>query len=58
MEPVDWVAQEKIVISSTTFDIYESEERTIESISADNMTITVTEPFRYRHYSTVEHYTA
>lgn len=42
MEPVDWVAGERIVVSSTTFDIYEAEERTIASVSADNQTITVT----------------
>ena len=44
------------MISSTTFDIYEAEERTIASVSADKMTITVTEPFKYRHYSEVEQY--
>ena len=27
LEEVDWVAGEKIVIASTTFDIYEAEER-------------------------------
>jgi predicted class III extradiol MEMO1 family dioxygenase len=53
LEAVDWQAEEIIVVASSSFDHYESEQRTIASVSADGLTITVTEPFKYRHYSAV-----
>lgn len=56
LEPVDWMPGEKIAVAATGFDHYETEERTIASVSADKMTLTVTEPFSFRHYSAVETY--
>ena len=58
IEPVDWEAGEKIAVASSTFDHYETEERIISSVSADGLTITVTEPFEFRHYAAIETYGA
>lgn len=41
VEPVDWKAGEVIAVAATGFDHRESEQMTIESVSADGLTITV-----------------
>ena len=56
LEPVDWQEGEKIAIAASGFDHYETEWMTIASVSADKTTITVTQPFQFRHYSEVETY--
>ena len=53
MEPVDWRVGESIVVASSSFDHYESEQMTIASISANKTVITVTQPFKYRHFAAV-----
>ena len=56
IEQVDWEAGEKIAVASTEFDPYETEEMTIVSVSANKTVITVTEPFKYKHFAAVETY--
>lgn len=41
IEAVDWRVGEKIVVASTSFDHYEAEEMTIDSVSANKTVITV-----------------
>jgi hypothetical protein len=53
MEPVDWRIGESIVVASSSFDHYESEQMTIASISTNKTVITVTQPFKYRHFAAV-----
>jgi hypothetical protein len=53
LEPVDWRVGESIAVASSSFDHYESEQMTIASISADKSVITVTQPFKYRHFAAV-----
>jgi len=53
-ETVDWVAGEKIVIASTSYDHNEAEMMTIASVSGNE--ITVTTPFVYKHYGVIETY--
>lgn len=52
--PVDWVAGERIAVAATGFDHYETEEKEISSVSVDGLTITVTTPFKYRHFAATE----
>jgi hypothetical protein len=50
-DQVDWNVGEQIVIASTDFDHYQSEQRTIKNISGN--TITLDQPLTYLHYSAI-----
>jgi len=41
LNPVDWVAGEVIVVTSTNYTMSEAEKRTIVAKSADNKTLTL-----------------
>lgn len=53
-DQVDWNVGEQIAIASTDFDHYQSEQRTIKSITGN--TITLDQPLTYLHYSAIETY--
>jgi len=46
---VDWAAGDKIVISSSSFELTESEERIIASVDTPNKIITLTTPLSFLH---------
>ncbi|XP_063605340.1 fibrocystin-L-like [Penaeus indicus] len=52
-QPVSWKAGDNIVIATTEhrFMVNENEERTIASVSADGLTLTLTEPLEFEHIS-------
>ncbi|ROT65416.1 putative fibrocystin-L [Penaeus vannamei] len=52
-QPVTWKAGDNIVIATTErrFMVNENEERTIASVSADGLTLTLTEPLDFEHIS-------
>jgi hypothetical protein len=52
--PVDWKAGEQIVITPTSYTVTESEVVTIQSVSADGLTLTVNETLKFTHLSFVE----
>ena len=58
VEEVDWKAGEKIMITSTSYDRYETEELIINSVvnAAGKTTITVKGKFAHRHYAGVQTY--
>ena len=47
----DWFPGDEIVIASTgdVFSLHHSEQRTIDSVSDDGYTLTLTEPLKYTH---------
>ncbi len=51
IDTVDWKVGEQIVVASTDFDHNQAEQRTIVSITGT--TITVNEPFNYKHFGGV-----
>ena len=51
---VDWKVGESIVVASTSFEIFEAEQKVILSIASG--VFTVDSPFVYQHYSDVETY--
>lgn len=59
-KPVDWSIGETLILGPTGFVASEAESRLIKNVSSDRRTITVSEPFRFRHngqsysYSTPE----
>jgi hypothetical protein len=54
LDPVDWKVGETIAVAASGFDHFESEERVISTVSADKKVLTVTQPFKFRHFSGVE----
>ena len=46
---MDWVAGDEIVITTTGKSAYEGEIRSISSVSADQLTLTLNEPLTYKH---------
>ena len=46
---VDWMEGEEIVIASTSYEIQQTEERTIVSVSSDGKTLTLDRPLVYNH---------
>lgn len=52
-DPVNWRPGDRIVISSSRLDWNEAETRTIDAVSPDGRTLTVTQPFTFPHSSTV-----
>jgi hypothetical protein len=56
MEPVDWVAGEVIIITSTDTSKDHAEKRTIASVDASGTVITLTEAIDYMHYSAIDYY--
>lgn len=55
--PVDWTAGDEIVIVSSRPNWEEAEKRTITTISADGLTITLNSSLNYPHVGSVETYT-
>ena len=56
---VDWAIGEEIVIASTDHDHYQSEARTIATVTTDSpssgqSTITFTDPLKFRHYAGIQ----
>ena len=51
MNPVDWEAGEKIILAPTSRNRNEVEELTIQSVSANGLTITVEETLKFDHFS-------
>ncbi len=56
-DPVDWVAGEQIVITSTDTNWNHAEERVIGSVSGDGLTVTLTEALKYTHTGVTETHT-
>ena len=56
-DPVDWVAGEQIVITSTDTNWNHAEERVIASVSGDGLTVTLTEALEYTHTGVTETHT-
>ncbi|KAM3135691.1 hypothetical protein pb186bvf_012217 [Paramecium bursaria] len=52
---VDWQVGEQIIVTSSDFDQYQTEKRTITKIMNDQ-TIQVDKPFQYQHYAAIETY--
>jgi hypothetical protein len=52
--PVDWRAGETIVIASSTLGPNQAETRQIESVSADRLTVTLTNALQYRHFGRLQ----
>lgn len=48
-DPVDFVAGEKIVVTSSSTNLMEAEELVVVSVSPDKHTITFTPPLRHQH---------
>ena len=50
-QSVDWETGDEIVISSTgdKFSQKENEQRTIQSVSGDGLTLTLNKPLEYKH---------
>ena len=55
-QPVTWKAGDVIAIATTSDrnSMKENEEKTIASVSADGLTVTLTEPLTYQHISIVQ----
>lgn len=49
-EPVDWVADDEIVLSTTNNHPIQTEVLKIASVSSDNMTLTLVNQTRFNHY--------
>jgi len=56
MVAVDWVVGEEVVIASTDYEMEHAEVRIISAVSNDKLTLSFTEPLKYKHYSAVETY--
>ena len=48
-EPVDWVPGDEIVIAASYYEIGETEEHVIESVSNDGLTVTLMQSVKYTH---------
>ncbi|KAI5091821.1 fibrocystin-L precursor, partial [Silurus meridionalis] len=55
-EPVDWQAGDEIVLSTTSYDPWQTETRTISAVSNNGLTLTLDQPLTYTHIA--ENYTA
>jgi hypothetical protein len=53
-DPVDWVAGEQMVITSTYTNWNHAEERVIASVSGDGLTVILTEALEYTHTGVTE----
>lgn len=56
-QAVTWPAGAEIVITSSSTDYNETETRTISSVSADGLTLTLNAPLTYAHNGTQQTYT-
>ncbi|XP_053468790.1 PKHD1 like 1, tandem duplicate 1 [Ictalurus furcatus] len=54
-EPVDWQVGDEIVLSTTSYDPWQTETRTISAVSNNGLTLTVDQPLTYTHIA--ENYT-
>lgn len=52
----NWKAGERVVVASTSKDYLQSETCTIQSISADNLTISLVDQLRYNHVGEYERF--
>ncbi|XP_062385127.1 fibrocystin-L-like [Sardina pilchardus] len=48
-QAVDWQVGDEVVISTTSYDPWQTEKRTIAAISDDLMTLTLSEPLEHTH---------
>lgn len=48
-DAVEWRAGDNITIASTAFDWRQQERRTVQSVSSDGKTVTLTAPLTYKH---------
>ncbi|MBX2855765.1 MAG: hypothetical protein KTR21_12320 [Rhodobacteraceae bacterium] len=55
-EATGWRAGDKIAIASTDFDLNQSEELTVTSVSDDGRTIVFEPPLDYMHYGEIDRY--
>ncbi|KAK2836335.1 hypothetical protein Q7C36_014204 [Tachysurus vachellii] len=55
-EAVDWQAGDEIVLSTTSYDPWQTETRTISAVTIDGFTLTLDQPLTYTHIA--ENYTA
>lgn len=58
VKQVDWQVGEKIMITSTSFNKDEAEERTITAVAAagGKTTLTLDTPLSYQHYAAIDTY--
>ncbi|XP_061682368.1 PKHD1 like 1, tandem duplicate 1 [Syngnathoides biaculeatus] len=49
VEPVDWKAGDEVVISTTSYSVWETEKRKIAVVSADGRVLTLSEPLNHTH---------
>ncbi|XP_062842250.1 fibrocystin-L-like [Trichomycterus rosablanca] len=54
-DPVDWKVGDEIVLSTTSYDPWQTETRTITAVSNNNLTLTLDQPLTYTHIG--ENYT-
>eukprot|EP00051_Salpingoeca_urceolata_P019992 m.295984 g.295984 ORF g.295984 m.295984 type:complete len:3942 (+) comp19518_c0_seq1:299-12124(+) len=50
-EPVDYETGDQLVLTSSSISMYETEEVEVVARSADNLTLTLSAPLKYRHES-------
>ena len=53
-ERVDWAIGDQIVVAPTGKDGNETEEHVIADVSADKLTLTLTQPLKYTHHGVTE----
>ena len=51
LQPVDWVAGDAIVITTTEYEASQTENLTVASVSSDGRTVNLTTPLSFRHFS-------
>lgn len=56
-EPVDWQANDVIVITSSDLSWTHAEQRTIASVSPDGLTVNLTQSLDYKHTGVIQEYT-
>uniref|UniRef100_A0A3Q2Z1Q4 PKHD1 like 1, tandem duplicate 1 n=1 Tax=Hippocampus comes TaxID=109280 RepID=A0A3Q2Z1Q4_HIPCM len=49
MEPVDWKAGDEVIISTTSYSVWETEKREIAVVSADGRVLTLNRPLSHTH---------
>ncbi|XP_061122944.1 PKHD1 like 1, tandem duplicate 1 [Syngnathus typhle] len=53
VEPVDWMPGEEVVISTTSYSVWETEKREIAAVSMDGRILTLTRPLSHTHVGEV-----